>query len=243
MVNKLKNTPSFRQAILVILLTTVATRSFTQDSTYTRPPLTDNWKEYREQVLHDPEKKMVELKTAVPGVRYDLRYATTNNFMHRRMYPAGTKTTFLRAPAAAALAKVDAELTEKGLGLKIFDAYRPYSVTVAFWELVHDERYVANPSRGSGHNRGLAVDLTLVNRANGAELPMGTGFDNFTDTAHASFKGLPASVLENRKLLQTVMEKYGFHVLDTEWWHFYFPGNDRFEVLDIPFKSLKKAIP
>ena len=173
MVNKIKNTPGIHRVIAVILFTTIASRSFTQDSTYTRPPVVSSWKEYAQQVLHDPEKKMIELRTLIPGLRYDLRYAGNNNFMHRQMYPANTHSTFLRAPVAEALSNVDAELKEKGLGLKIFDAYRPYSVTVAFWELVHDERYVANPSRGSGHNRGLAVDLTLVNRQTGAELPMG----------------------------------------------------------------------
>ena len=240
MVNKIKNTRGIHQVIAVILFTTIASRGFTQDSSYTRSPVVSSWKEYARQVLHDPEKKMIELRTLIPGLRYDLRYAGNNNFMQRQMYPAGTHSTFLRAPVAEALSRVDAELKEKGLGLKIFDAYRPYSVTVAFWELVHDERYVANPSRGSGHNRGLAVDLTLVDRQTGAELPMGTGFDNFTDTAHADFTALPDNVLNNRKLLTSTMEKYGFRVLQTEWWHFYFPGNDRFEVLDISFRKLQK---
>src|SRR5437867_1601617 len=83
------------------------------------------------------------------------------------------------------------ELNEKGLGLKIFDAYRPYSVTVKFWELIKDERYVANPSKGSGHNRGIAVDLTIIHLKTNEELNMGTGFDNFTDTAHQAFVNLP----------------------------------------------------
>jgi len=136
---------------------------------------------------------------------------------------------------------VQKELNENGVGLKIFDAYRPYSVTVKFWELVHDERYVANPSKGSGHNRGIAVDLTIINLKTGRELNMGTGFDNFSDTAHQTFTSLPEEILQNRVLLKSTMEKYGFKALDTEWWHFFLTDGSRFEILDIEFKKLKKG--
>jgi D-alanyl-D-alanine dipeptidase len=127
-----------------------------------------------------------------------------------------------------------------GLGLKIFDAYRPYSVTVKFWELVKDERYVANPAKGSGHNRGIAVDLTIIDLKTGKELDMGTGFDNFTDTAHHTFTSLPEEVLHNRLLLKSTMEKYGFIALESEWWHYYLANGNTFELLDIEFKKLKK---
>ncbi|MBK5271832.1 MAG: M15 family metallopeptidase, partial [Bacteroidia bacterium] len=150
--------------------------------------------------------------------------------------------TFLRQPVVAALQKVQQELNEKGLGLKIFDAYRPYSVTRKFWELVHDERFVANPSKGSGHNRGIAVDLTIINLKTGEELNMGTGFDNFTDTAHQEFTDLPEEILQNRRLLITNMEKYGFYPLITEWWHFFLKDGEKYEVLDIDFKKLKQHL-
>ena len=104
------------------------------------------------------------------------------------------------------------------------------------WELVHDDRYVADPSKGSGHNRGLAIDLTLIK--DGKEVNMGTGFDNFTDSAHRDFTALPEAVLKNRLLLQTAMEKHGFKGLATEWWHFSFPNDGRYDVLDIDFKKL-----
>ena len=128
------------------------------------------------------------------------------------------------------------------MGLKIFDAYRPYSVTVKFWELVKDERYVAHPGKGSGHNRGIAVDLTIIDLASGQELDMGTGFDNFSDTAHSDYTQLPEKVLQNRQLLRSLMEKNGFKVLETEWWHFYLPGSNHYEILDIPFNKLKKKL-
>jgi len=166
--------------------------------------------------------------------------AKTDWVFARLMYPQNTNITFLRSPAAHALQQVQQELNEKGLGLKIFDAYRPYSVTVLFWDLVKDERYVADPAKGSGHNRGIAVDLTIIKRQTGQELDMGTGFDNFTDSAHQDFTNLPEATLQNRNLLKTVMEKYGFKPLDTEWWHFFLADGDRFELLDIDFKELKK---
>ncbi len=107
--------------------------------------------------------------------------------------PKILNSTFLRLPAALALRKIQYELNAKGYGLKVFDAYRPYSVTVSFWELVKDPRYVAEPTKGSGHNRGLAVDCTILNLTDRKELNMGTGFDNFTDTAHHNFTATTAN--------------------------------------------------
>jgi D-alanyl-D-alanine dipeptidase len=208
----------------------------------TIPPVTSDWSTYREQVLKEPSKKMVELKSRIPNLVYDLRYATSNNFMNRRMYPPGTDQTYMREPAVNALQKIQEDLNAIGLGLKIFDAYRPYSVTVKFWELVGDERYVANPSKGSGHNRGIAVDVTLIDIVMGIELQMGTGYDNFTDTAHANFAHLPPNILEHRMTLRKAMEKHGFLVLDTEWWHFFLPASSSYEILNIPFKELRKKL-
>jgi len=197
-------------------------------------------KSYKRTLTLDSNKKMIELKQLMLTLIYDLHYATTDNFVKQPLYPANTNFTFLRLPAAKALQKVQKELTEKGMGLKIFDAYRPYSVTIKFWELIKDERYVANPTKGSGHNRGLAVDLTIVDLKTGVELNMGTGFDNFTDTAHHSFTQLSITILQNRKLLKDVMLKYGFNLLETEWWHYYWPNDRNYEVLDLDFKKLKK---
>ena len=200
----------------------------------------DKLAEYQSAIRNDSAKKMVELRKTIPGIVYDLRYATTNNFMHRLMYAPPTRCTFLRLPAARALAAVQQELQCQGYGLKIFDAYRPYAVTVSFWELIGDEKYVANPAKGSGHNRGLAVDLTIINLKSHRELDMGTGFDNFSDSAHHDFSNLPPAVLQNRKLLKEIMEKHGFTKLETEWWHYFWPNDRGYEVLDIPFKQLAK---
>lgn len=194
---------------------------------------------YQQQIQNDSQQQMIEIKTLIPNIIYDLRYATENNFTHTKLYKSG-KRTFLRSPVAKALEKIQDDLNKRGLGLKIFDAYRPYAVTKKMWDLIHDDRYVADPSKGSGHNRGLAVDLTIINLKDGSELNMGTGFDNFTDTAHQIFKNLPPDILSNRRLLKETMEKYGFKPLETEWWHYSWPNDRNYEVLDIDFKKLGK---
>jgi D-alanyl-D-alanine dipeptidase len=183
--------------------------------------------------------QMIDIKTLVPDILLDLRYTTTNNFMKKKLYPF-TSTTYLRYTAAKALQQVQIELNEQNLGLKIFDAYRPYSVTEKMWEPIQDVRYVADPKNGSGHNRGIAVDLTLINFTTKAELPMGTGFDNYSDTAHQTFTALPEQVIKNRTLLKSIMEKNNFKALETEWWHYYLPNTKDFELLDISFKNLRK---
>ena len=194
-------------------------------------------KTFRKQVSDDPHKRMTDLINFIPGLKTDLKYATNRNFTKVRLYPL-IKTTYLREPAAKALALVQEDLNSRGLAVKIFDAYRPYSVTLKMWDLIKDERYVADPKKGSGHNRGLAIDLTIVDLATGKELNMGTGFDNFSDTAHHDFTNLPAEVINNRTLLKTVMEKHGFKALATEWWHYSFITEKEFELLDINFKTL-----
>ncbi len=196
-------------------------------------------KAYYQQVRADSFQRMIEIKTFIPTIFYDLRYATKNNFTGTKLYRGG-KETFARLAVVRALQKVQNDLNQQGYGLKIYDAYRPYSVTEKMWDLIHDERYVANPKNGSGHNRGLAIDLTIITLKDRNELNMGTGFDNFTDSAHQSFRALPADVLANRKLLKEIMERNGFKALDTEWWHYSWPNDRNYEVLDIDFKKLRK---
>ena len=126
-----------------------------------------------------------------------------------------------------------------GLGLLIWDAYRPYSVTVRFWKLIHDERYVANPAKGSGHNRGIAVDLSLYHLSSGKALSMPTDFDDFSEKAHHGYAQLNQEQIKNRELLLSLMVKYGFKKFETEWWHYYWPDSEKYEILDIPFNKLK----
>ncbi|MGG9964434.1 M15 family metallopeptidase [Ferruginibacter sp. SUN106] len=195
--------------------------------------------ELKRTVAKDGNNQMTDLKKQIPSLVLDLRYAGTNNFMKEKLYPPIT-TTWLRKPAVDSLIKIQRQLKEMGLGLKIFDAYRPYSVTEKMWEPVQDDRYAADPKKGSGHNRGIAVDLTIVNLKTGEELNMGTGFDNFTDSAHHAFTNLPEEILQNRLLLKKIMEQHGFRALDTEWWHYSLPNAKDFDLLDINFNDLNK---
>jgi zinc D-Ala-D-Ala dipeptidase len=190
-------------------------------------------------VYVDSNHRMMELKIMIPTLVYDLKYGTKENFTKEVLYNQQSKT-FLRLPVARALQQVQTDLAKNNIGIKIWDAYRPYSVTKKMWDLIKDERYVANPSKGSGHNRGLAVDLTLIDLVTKKELDMGTGFDHFTDTAHHNFKNLSPQILNNRKLLKETMEKNGFKALDTEWWHYSWPNTRCYEVMDLDFKKLQK---
>ena len=204
-------------------------------------PINDKASFYR-MVDHDSLIAMIELKSLIPDLQYDLRYANKNNFTGHRLYPKNTQTTYLRRRPALALAKVAEELKEKGLGIKIWDAYRPYRTTVLFWTLIHDERFVANPSKGSGHNRGTAVDLTLVDMKTGKELEMPTPFDDFSPAAFHAATNIDDLKIKNRTLLRIIMEKYGFVPLETEWWHYSWPSSSSYDILDLTFKALGSKI-
>ena len=190
---------------------------------------------YLRTVAEDPSKELVALQEVVPGISLDIRYATSDNFMREQLYPVAK--ALLRRPAAESLVEVQQDLEERGLGLKVFDAYRPYEVTERMWEPVQNPGYVADPAKGSRHNRGCAVDLTLVDR-NGEELLMPTGFDDFTERAGRYYKDLPEEAIRNRDLLREVMEARGFVALETEWWHYDYQGWERFELLDLPLIEL-----
>lgn len=194
---------------------------------------------FENEITFDSNKQMVDVLRKIPSVVLDLKYAGINNFMHAKLYPS-LHTTYLRLPAANALKKVVADLESNGLTIKIFDAYRPYSITEQMWEKVKDGRYAADPAKGSGHNRGIAVDVTIVDLRTKKEITMPTGFDNFSDTAHQDFMQLPAEVVKNRLLLKSTMEKYGFVPLETEWWHFSLSNANNYELLNLSFDDLKK---
>ena len=187
-----------------------------------------------------PDLRMVNLKENVPNINIKLIYATKENFTHVRMYPIKTNYTFIRKAAADKLSHVAIELSKMGLGIMVWDAYRPYRVTEKFWELIHDDRYVANPAKGSGHNRGIAIDMTLYDLKTGKELSMPTGFDDFTEAAHHGYMQLSEDKIRNRELLKNIMEKNGFKSFSTEWWHYYIPNPDEYPVMDLLLSDLKK---
>ena len=161
--------------------------------------------------------KLVDIQTLIPNIQIDLRYATADNFTGQVVYTF--HNCLLLEEAALKLAEVQKELETMGLGLKVWDGYRPMAAQWKFWELVPDERYVSDPKKGGRHTRGTAIDLTLITKE-GQELPMPTSFDDFTEKAWRNSMDASPEAIQNRELLQTIMEKHGFIGLATEWWHF-----------------------
>jgi D-alanyl-D-alanine dipeptidase len=176
---------------------------------------------------------LIDIVSVNPAIVLDIRYATENNFTHEKLYPIAR--CMLRREAAESLSAVQKDLHTRGLGLKVYDGYRPLSIQRKLWEVVPDERYVANPVKGSRHNRGAAVDLTIIDSL-GNELQMPTPYDDFTDKAHCDYMQLPEAALKNRALLEEVMTRHGFVSMSSEWWHFDFQGWGKFEILDQPLE-------
>jgi D-alanyl-D-alanine dipeptidase len=176
---------------------------------------------------------LIDLLAVDSTIILDIRYATTNNFTKQKVYSAARCK--LRREAAESLKSVQHELHKLGLGLKMYDGYRPLSVQKKFWEIMPDDRFVANPAKGSRHNRGAAVDLTLVDSL-GNELEMPTPYDDFTEKAARNYMNIPPRVIANRALLEHAMTKHGYLPMPSEWWHFDFKGWQRFEIMDEPLE-------
>lgn len=176
------------------------------------------------------DTSIVPLSSIDSTIMTDVKYATTNNFTGQVLYP--TDKVYIRKIVGEALAKVQTYLLENfNLQIKVFDGYRPLSVQKKMWKIMPDDRYVANPATGSRHNRGAAVDLTLVD-STGTELEMGTEYDNFTEKAHYDYPDLSEKIKSNRKILLDTMVKFGFSPIESEWWHFDFKGWKKFSILD-----------
>jgi len=160
----------------------------------------------------------------------DVRYATENNFTGKVLYP--TDKVYIRKIVGDALVDINNYLLSyHNYRLKIFDGFRPISVQRQMWEIFPNANYVADPATGSRHNRGAAVDLTIIDSL-GVELNMGTEYDNFTEKAHYNFSDFPDLIKYNRKLLRDVMIKFGFEPLESEWWHFDFNGWENYSIID-----------
>ena len=182
---------------------------------------------------------LVDLATLDAHIRLDIRYATTDNFLSTPLYTSAR--AFLQRPAADALFRAARDLAPQGYGLMIFDAYRPWYVTKMFWDATPADKhqFVANPAEGSRHNRGCAVDLTLYDLATGKEVPMPSGYDEMSLRAYPIYTGGTAAERAHRELLRAAMEKQGFTVYDTEWWHFDYRDWKRYAILNVPFEKIR----
>ncbi len=181
---------------------------------------------------------LVELVKMDTSIRLDIRYATPNNFMKRPMYAEAR--AFMQRPAAEAVVRANTKLHRAGFGLLVFDGYRPWSVTKKFWDETPAEKrtFVANPQKGSKHNRGCAVDLTLYDLKTGREVQMTSPYDDFTEKASATYAGGSEEQRRLRDLLRSTMRSEGFSVEPGEWWHFDFRAWREYRVLDVPFEKL-----
>ena len=169
----------------------------------------------------------------------DLKYATSDNFFGDTLYSANI--CLLRRAVAEKLVRVNRDLRKQGYGLKVWDGYRPLSVQKKMWEKVPDDNYVANPKTGSNHNRGAAVDVTLVD-LQGNELEMPTGFDDFSEKAGSVYPNVTKQALKHRTILQRAMRKQGFQTIRSEWWHFNDKDRKQYSILNVPLKALKIEI-
>jgi D-alanyl-D-alanine dipeptidase len=184
---------------------------------------------------------LVEIVKLDPTVHLDIRYATSNNFAKRPVYREAR--AFLQRPAAEAMIRAHKALAAQGYGIVVFDGYRPWSVTKLFWEIVsqadRDRGFVADPRKGSKHNRGCAVDLSLYVLATGKEAEMPSTYDEFSDRASPKYAGGPPELLARRDLLRRTMEAEGFEVDPGEWWHYNYKDWGRYPILGIPFDAIR----
>lgn len=196
-------------------------------------------KVYREIVLSNHDNELVDLRNIIPDAKFDVRYATANNLIGRPLYP--TPDAFLRKPAALALRQVSENLKQLGFGLVIHDGYRPYEITVVFYEAIKDTTYVADPRKGSRHNRGMAIDLSLYDLKTGETVIMPSDYDETTERSHHDYTDGPVSALQYRQILKDAMLDVGFEVYPYEWWHYDYQGWEDCYTYDIWHKKIRKA--
>ena len=182
---------------------------------------------------------LVDLATLDPAIRLDIRYATTENFLSTPLYTQ--QRAFLQRAAAEALLRAHRALLRQGYGLLIHDAYRPWWVTKVFWEATPpaQREFVADPSEGSRHNRGCAVDLTLYDVKTGAAVQMPGLYDEMSERSYPTYTGGTEHQRALRDLLRVAMETAGFEVNESEWWHFDYAGWRDYPILNVNFEDLK----
>jgi D-alanyl-D-alanine dipeptidase len=181
---------------------------------------------------------LVELTKLDPTIKLDVRYATPNNFLSTPVY--AQQAAYLQRPAAEALLRAHRALASQGYGLLIHDAYRPWWVTKVFWEATPPalREFVADPARGSRHNRGCAVDLTLYDLQTGKPVSMPSVYDEMSPRAYPDYAGGKPAEREHRELLRRSMEREGFSVYETEWWHFDFKDWREYPIVNRDFAQL-----
>jgi zinc D-Ala-D-Ala dipeptidase len=182
--------------------------------------------------------QLVELVKLDPTIKLDIRYASSNNFMSTPFYSQAR--AFLQKPAAEAVVRANAKLKADGYGILIHDGYRPWYVTKMFWDGTPADKheFVADPSQGSRHNRGCAVDLSLYDLKTGEEVEMPSGYDEMSQRSYPNYQGGSKEARERRDLLRRVMESEGFTVQQSEWWHFDYKDWNQYPIMNVPFEKM-----
>ena len=183
---------------------------------------------------------LVELVKLDPTIKLDIRYATKNNFLGRRVYKEAR--AFLQRPAAEAVVRVNQAMRRQGYGLVVHDGYRPWYVTKIFWDATADDKkiFVADPAKGSRHNRGCAVDLSLFDLKTGQEVKMPGEYDEMTERSHINYACAAPEAKRLRELLRTAMEAEGFAVYEPEWWHYDYKDWKEYPIMNVKFSEIGK---
>lgn len=202
-------------------------------------PVVSDVNVYRKIVLADPDNELVDMRALIPDAQFDVTYAGPRNLLNRKLYP--TADVFMRKPAALALQQAHENLKKQGFGLLFFDGYRPYAVTVLFYEEIKDTTFVADPHKGSRHNRGMAIDLSLFDRKTGKRLSMPSDYDETTPRAFQSYMQSDSASLAHRAVLRSAMEQVGFSIFPWEWWHYDFRGWERCFTYDLWHNAIRQA--
>jgi len=202
-------------------------------------PVINDIRVYKTQVAKNPENRLLDVRGMIPDARFIITYATDQNFLKRKIYPSAE--LFLRKPAAEGLVKAAEILRKQGLGLVLYDGYRPYAVTVLFYEEVGDTTFVADPRKGSKHNRGMAIDLSMYNLKTGKLLEMPSGYDEASERAYHEYAGGSDLAKRNRQILRSAMEEAGFSIFKYEWWHYDFKGWGSCPTYDLWHDEIRKA--
>ena len=178
---------------------------------------------------------LVELTKLDPTIKLDIRYATKNNFLGKAVYKQ--PRAFLQRPAAEALVRINQSLRKQGYGLVVFDGYRPWAVTKVFWDVTPEDKkiFVADPSKGSRHNRGCAIDLSLFELKTGAEVKMPSEYDEMTERSHINYECASPEAKRLRALLRSAMVAEGFAVYEPEWWHYDYRDWKEYPIMNVKF--------
>ena len=202
------------------------------------PALAQDHPPKEEGTFREPD--LVELRKLDRTLKLDVRYATANNFTRRAVYTEAR--AFLQRPAAEALVRVSRMLRKQGYGLAVFDGYRPWSVTKLFWDITPADKkqFVADPAKGSRHNRGCAVDLTLYDLKTGRQVSMPGEYDEMSERSHINYTGGTSEQRRLRDLLRAAMEAEGFTPYEPEWWHYDFKDWRQYPILNLSFDEVGK---